>query len=206
MQIKSIAPYTRFVKSAKVFLGMLVLGLMVLMFLYPLIKKSTTVRIAFGNVDKGESAPTQMKNANFHGFDENNQPYNVTATVATQIDQNTIEFDKINGDISLNTGKWINITADKGRLQVNEKLLSLTDNVEMFTDDGYEMRTQAMKIDVGKKLATSEVAVEGYGTLGTLNSLGAVFDGNKHVAVFKKPVHVKIYMPAHETNSLTTTQ
>lgn len=199
MIIHSLAPYTRFVNSAKLLLGLLVLVLTAIMFLYPVIKKNSSVRIAFTSVDKTASAPTKMLNANFHGFDESNQPYNVTAETAIQVDEDNITFDKINGDIALNSGKWLSIQADKGDMKIKEKLLYLHGKVEMFTDEGYELSTETLHVDIGKKLAVTQDVVKGHGLIGTLQSLGAVLDGNQKTATFNKPVFVRIYLPAHES-------
>ncbi len=188
--------YTRFVKSAKVMLGVLVVTLTAVMFLYPVIKKNSEVRIAFTSTEKTEKPPpTQMVNANFHGFDNNNQPYNITAKKAVQIDNDNIVFDQINGDITLNNGVWLSVRAQKGSLEVKEHLLDLRGSVEMFNDQGYELHTDYIDIDIGNKIAITNQPVNGQGPLGILKSHGAVFDGTANTTTFKGPVFVTIYLP-----------
>lgn len=195
----SVAIYTRFVQLAKLLLGLLIVTLVALMFLYPVIQKNSDVRVAFTSIEKTvKPPPTQMVKPNFHGFDANNQPYNISAATALQVDENHIEFDKLNCDMTMNTGVWLSVQSDKGSMQVREKMLSLNGSVEMFDDAGYELRTEHMVVDIGKKIATTEDPVSGQGPLGTLKSKGAVFYGNTKNAVFNGPVFVTVHLPPKE--------
>ncbi|MEI7668875.1 MAG: LPS export ABC transporter periplasmic protein LptC [Pseudomonadota bacterium] len=196
--LKSIAPYTRFVKSTKLLLGLFVFILTSLMFLYPIIKKDSGLRIAFTSTEKSQTSPTKMINANFHGFDESNQPYNLNAKTALQIDENNLSFEDINSDISLNNGVWLTMQANKGSLLVKEKLLDLVGAVEILNDNGYELKTDKLHIDIGKKIATTDDIVNGQGILGTLKAKGAIFDGNTKISKFGGRVFVKVYLPAKE--------
>ncbi len=201
MNITSIAHYTRFVKSAKFLLGLFVVILVGLIFLYPVFKKNSDVRIAFTGTEKvATPPPTQMVNASFHGFDNNNQPYNVTAKTALQIDENHIVLDQINSDITLNNGVWLAVQAKTGKLKIKQQLLELNGNVEMFNDDGYELRTDYINIDISKKIAVTNEPVNGQGPLGILRSQGATFDGNKSTTTFDGRVFVTLYLPAKEDN------
>ncbi len=199
MPIHPIAYYTRFVNSAKLLLGVLVLLLTVMIFAYPIIKKNSGLRIAFTSTEKTATPPpTQMVNANFHGFDNSNQPYNITAKTAVQLDEDNVNFDTLNGDISLNSGMWFTMQSNNGHLKVKEHLLDLKGAIEMFNDEGYEMRTETMNVDIGKKIAVTHDAVNGQGPLGLLRAHGAVFDGNAKTAVFSGPVFVMLYLPPKE--------
>jgi len=202
MQLHSIAYYTKFVQSAKLLLGILVVILTVMIFAYPVLKKNSGLRIAFTSTDKTvKPPPTQMVNANFRGFDDENQPYNVTSKTALQLDENNVTFDKINGDISLNNGLWFTMQANKGHLKIKERLLDLNGSIEMFNDEGYELRTESINIDLGRKIAVTHEPVNGQGPLGSLKAHGAVFDGNAKTATFTGPVLVTLYLPPKEKDS-----
>ena len=195
-QILSIAYYTRFVNSAKLLLGILVLILTAVIFAYPIIKKNSGLRIAFTSADKTATPPpTQMVNANFHGFDNSNQPYNITAKTAVQVDEDNVTFDKLNGDISVNSGMWFTIQANTGHLKMKERLLDLKGAIEMFNEEGYEMRTETMNVNMGTKVAVTHDLVNGQGPMGILRAHGAVFDGNAKTALFYGPVFVTLYLP-----------
>jgi len=200
MIISSIARYTRFVKSAKLLLSALVVILLALIFFYPLLKKDAGIRIAFtSSADKAAQPPTQMINANFHGFDDNNQPYNITAKTALQMDENNLVFDNINADLTLNSGAWLNMQASKGAMRMKERMLTLNGSVEIFNDEGYELHTDALSTDLGKKIAVTESQVKGQGPMGTLKAQGAVLDGNKKTITFTGRVYVTIHLPPKDS-------
>lgn len=195
MRASSLAYYTQFVQLAKLLLGVFVVALIAVMFLYPVLKKNKDVRVAFTSIEKTmKPPPTQMINANFHGFDEHDQPYNITAVSAVQQDENNVTFDKVNCDITLSSGVWLTLQANKGSMKIKERLLTLQGSIEMFDDEGYELRTPYMEVDIGKKMAVTHDPVEGQGPLGTLKAHGAVFYGNTKDIVFGGPVLVTLYL------------
>lgn len=198
--LNSIVRYTNFVRSAKVFLAALVILLTAIIFIYPIIKKNSSIRIEFANTEKQaqSTTPTEMANANFRGFDANNQKYNISAKTASQIDDNHVKLIQLKADIYEKTGKWLFMQSDTGMLQIKEKLLTLNGNIEFFSDDGYELTTQSMLVDIENKKATTNELVKGQGPLGKINSVGAVFDGKNKTAEFNSQVFVTIYLPEQE--------
>src|SRR5262249_17499807 len=157
----------RFVASAKLLLGTLVIVLTCAILFYPILKKNSGLQLKLTAISKADKPPpTQMVNANFHGFDDNNQPYNVTARTALQTDEDNVVLDKVNGDIALNSGTWLTVSANKGNLKIQERLLDLQGSVEMFNDEGYELRTDVINIDIGRKIAVTNHPVNGQGPLG----------------------------------------
>jgi lipopolysaccharide export system protein LptC len=197
--VRSVARYTRFVRSTKVILSILVLSLTAIVLFYSLSNNDVAgVRIAFTSVEKGPAAPTQMINAQFHGLDKENQPFNVTAKTATQQNENTLLLDKVAGDISLKTGVWLSVTANSGIFTVKDRLLDLKGAIDMFNDEGYEFRTEVLHVNVGQKTAVTHAHVEGQGALGTLKAEGADFDGKTGVIIFHGPVFVTVHPPQDE--------
>lgn len=196
MNAQSVAHHTKFVHATKVLLFVLIATLISVLLFYPIIKKNTGIRIAFTSTpEKSAPPPTTMVNANFHGFDADNQPYSITAKNAMQLDADNVLLDQVNGDISLNSGVWFTAQADKGTLKMKQQQLLLNGSVELFNDQGYEMHTESIHIDIAKKIAVTEDPVSGQGPLGTLKSHGGVFDGIQKTATFNGPVFVTIYLP-----------
>lgn len=195
-----IARYTRFVRSTKLTLAMLAMLLTGAVLFYSFIRSDSGVRIAFTSIEKKSvSSPTQMINARFHGLDKNNQPFNVTAKTATQIDDNTVGLDQVTGDVTLKNSTWLSVSADKGYFKMKENQLDLQGAIEMFDDEGYEFRTERMHIDVGTKTAVTDTEVRGQGLLGILKAQGgARVEGNSKVITFKGPVFVTVFPSQHE--------
>jgi lipopolysaccharide export system protein LptC len=197
--IHSIGRYTRFVRSTKLLLAALAVILTGAILFYPVIKRDSGVRIAFTSiVKKGPTSQTQMLGARFHGLDKDNQPYNVTAKTATQIDDDTLGLDQPTGDISLKSGAWLSVAGNTGVFRMKEKELDLKGSIEMFDNEGYEFRTERMHVNVGNKTAVTHDEVRGQGPLGKLRAMsGAEVDGNSQVVTFEGPVFVTVY-PSRE--------
>lgn len=199
---RSVARYTRFVYSTKLILALLAAVLTGWILFYPYLKRDIPMRIAFTSIrTKGPGSPTQMIGAKFHGLDKDNQPYNVTADTATQLDDNTLGLDHVTGDITLKSGAWLSVSSNTGVFLMKEKLLNLKGSIEMFNDGGYEFRSERMNVDVGKKTAVTQDVVKGQGPLGILKAYGGAFvEGNKQYVKFDGPVFVTVY-PAHNDDA-----
>ena len=197
--LRSVGRYTRFVSSTKWVLAALAVVLTCMILFYPVFRKDSGLRIAFTSIQKkGAGSPTQMIGAKFHGLDKDNQPFNLVSDTAAQIDDNTVELIKLNGDITLNSGSWLSLSANKGIYKIKDSQLDLNGSIEMFNEAGYEFRTEVMHVDMGKKTAVTHEEVRGQGPLGTLHAVGgATMDNNAHIITFAGPVFVTLY-PAQQ--------
>ena len=197
--LSSVSRYTKFVHSTKLTLAVLAAILTGLVLFYPLFHHDSGVRVQFSSIEKkSPSSPTQMINARYHGLDKDNQPFNVTAKTATQIDDNTVGLDQVTSDISLKSGTWLSVSANTGLFKMKEKGLDLKGSIEMFDDEGYEFRTERLHVDVGKKTAVTDIEVKGQGPLGTLKAYGGAHaDGIAKVITFEGPVFATVF-PSQE--------
>ena len=75
-----------------------------------------------------------------------------------------IELDSPQADITLQDGSWITVTANSGRFDRAAEQLSLDGDVNLFHDDGMEMRTELARVDLQESLAWGDQPVEGQGT------------------------------------------
>jgi len=205
--LRSVARYTRFVYSTKLALAGLAALLTAIILFYPYFKRDSGVRIAFTSIEKkGPGSPTTMIGAKFHGLDKDNQPYNINAKTATQLDDNTVGLDHVTSDITLKSGVWLSMSANSGLYKMKENGLDLKGSIEMFDDAGYEFRTELMHVDVGKKTAVTHEVISGQGPLGKLKAYGGAFiEGNSQVITFDGPVFVTVY-PSHGDNNTGQTQ
>jgi lipopolysaccharide export system protein LptC len=192
--IHSVARYTKFVRSTKVVLAILVAFLTSAILFYPLTKNEDAgIRVAFTSIEKGVASPTKMINPQFHGLDKDDQPYNISAKTATQLDDDSLALDKVSGDITMKSGVWLSMSANSGLFHTKDKLLDLKGAIEMFDDEGYELRTEVLHVNVGDKSAVTKEHVEGQGPLGTLKGEGAVANGKAATITFGGPVFVTVY-------------
>lgn len=99
------------------------------------------------------------------GTDKKNEPYTITASLATQAagGSDVTDLTAPKGDISLNDGSWIAMTADQGQYNKKTRVLDLWDNVNVFHDAGYELKTERAEADLGQGSVVGNDPVEGHG-------------------------------------------
>jgi lipopolysaccharide export system protein LptC len=125
-----------------------------------------------------------MSSPRFNGIDEKKRPFSVSADRATQLDQSTqlIGLAAPQADITLENGAWVALTADSGRYQRQAQLLDLLGAVNLFHDEGYELHTHDMHVDLGSGRAVGHQPVRGQGPAGELAAQGLeLSNGGKRI-------------------------
>lgn len=131
----------------------------------------------------------ELLNPRFESEDASQQPYTITATKAFQDskDLNLINLDKPVADISLKDNAWLAVESDKGKFEQVKQNLMLEGKVKLFHDDGYEMLTDKVEIDMIGEKAVSKTPVSGHGPIGTIKAQGLTADGKTGVLSFQGP-------------------
>ena len=121
-----------------------------------------------------EAQNLNMINARFSGFDENQQPFTVTADMATQRpgDKDRVELQKPKADITLEDGTWLALTAKVGYYDRQTERLDLEGDVNLFHDQGFEVRTERAEVDLKAGIASGNLPVQSQGPSGILTSEG----------------------------------
>ncbi len=115
-----------------------------------------------------------MINARYSGVDDENQPFTVTADMATQArsDENKVDLQLPGADITLQDGAWLALTAKVGHYDRAAELLDLEGEVNLFHDQGFEMHSEYARIDLKAGTAEGDQPVQGQGPLGLLDAEG----------------------------------
>jgi lipopolysaccharide export system protein LptC len=145
---------------------------------------SNSFRLAMGSLGLASIDTLSMENPHFEGIDDKKRPFSLSAAKATQVDEQTdvIELAAPQADITLEDGAWLTLTADRGSYRRTAQLLDLNGQVNLFHDQGYELHTRDVHIDLSKGSAVSNQAVDGHGPSGELTAQGMeVTDGGKHI-------------------------
>ena len=121
-----------------------------------------------------EAQNLNMINARFSGFDDKEQPFTVTADMATQRpgEKDRVELQRPKADITLQDGTWLALTAKVGYYDRATETLDLVGAVNLFHDEGFEVRTEKAQVDLKNGIASGNVPVESQGPSGTLTSEG----------------------------------
>jgi len=186
--------YTRFVHLSKGALWALAILLTLAIVVTAWVKSNDNGgRITLGG-GTGKPQPSAMIKPRYQGLDSHDRPFNIIAETATQPDQNTVILEMLSTDIVLDSGGWASMSADHGVYHVGTKLLELTGHVDMFYDGGYEFRTDAMQVDIGKSTAWGDNPVEGQGPAGILRAHRFKILDRGKVLLFNEAVKVNLYL------------
>ncbi|WP_176793299.1 LPS export ABC transporter periplasmic protein LptC [Rhodospira trueperi] len=133
-----------------------------------------------------------LVNARFHGVDTDNQPYTLIASKAVEQvdDPDQVDLWDPEGDIALETGRWLALRGNTGLYSKGDRTLYLDGNVVLYRDDGFEFHTETAHIDLNTKNANGSDPVQGSGPDGTIESMGFdIVDGGR-VVVFTGQAHL----------------
>ena len=167
--------YSMFVGLMKVLLPAVAVALVLLVVAWPqLVPDDKGFRLSISELGPEQAESLTMLNARYIGMDEKNQPYMVTADMATQSEQDKdlIDLELPKADITLQSGTWMALTARQGRFRRKPQILDLTGSVSLFHDKGFELRTESARIDLNAGTAEGNQPVEGQGAAGLINAEG----------------------------------
>jgi lipopolysaccharide export system protein LptC len=139
-----------------------------------------------------------MLNARFSGLDSRNQPFLVTADVASQATETdsivTLELPK--ADITLKDGTWVALSAQDGLYDRNEQTVDLVGQVSFFHDKGFELHTERARFDLDKGTAMSRETVTGQGVFGQIEATGFDSFEQGDRIIFSGPSRLLLYPDA----------
>jgi lipopolysaccharide export system protein LptC len=131
----------------------------------------------------------------FQSEDTNQQPYTITADRAFQEADNLdlVILEKPVADITLEDGAWIAIKAKNGEYLQSRQKLKLTGDVRLYHDDGYELATEQVDLDIISQTAHSDKPVSGHGPAGTITSSGLDANGRNGTLIFTGPAKLILH-------------
>jgi lipopolysaccharide export system protein LptC len=97
-------------------------------------------------------------------------------------------LEKPMADITLKDGTWLSVEANKGAYRQQSENLLLEDNVKLFHDDGYEIRSEKLLVDMQGRKAWSDKDVTGNGPAGSIKASGMQANSENNKLVFTGPV------------------
>jgi lipopolysaccharide export system protein LptC len=195
--------YSRFVSLLKVVLPAVAVALAGLVLFWPQLNPlDNRFRLKPVQVSIDDLENLRMVSPRFMGVDAKNEPFSITADQAMQdaggSDVTALTSPK--GDITINNGSWIALTADHGDYHKETRVLDLQDNVNVFHDAGYEIKTARAKADLSIGDVYGTDPVEGQGPDSQLRGQGfRIYDkgarisitGKSRLVIFPRPPEPK---------------
>lgn len=175
-----VGRYSRFVNMMKVALPALALLLTITVIAWPHLQNTAKDLFAVSFSDmKGRSVESQrLVNARYHGTDGDNRPFMVTADLAeeTEPGSRVVRLSHPKADITLQDGAWVMMGADTGLYHQEGGNLELLGGVDLFHDQGYEIHTPSVILDLRAGTAVGREPVTAQGPLGSLSAEGFIYD------------------------------
>jgi lipopolysaccharide export system protein LptC len=129
----------------------------------------------------------QLTDARYHGVDEHDRPYALTASLARQTGPERVDLTDPKGDISLDGGAWMMMQSREGVFMQHDGVLDLSGDVLLYRDDGTQMHTASATMDLKSGAAAGSEMVHVEGPFGTLDAQGFTLTDRGGVVHFPGP-------------------
>ena len=129
-------------------------------------------RVSFRRVAQTAPEAIRIVSPRYQGVDEQNRPYTVTASVATQgQNQDIVDLTAPRADLVMTDG-WVLLESREGRLDKARNHLDLRGEVTLWHDGGNLLVTEEAAIELKEGNASGDKPVAAQGPFGTLVSEG----------------------------------
>lgn len=193
--------YSLFVSSMKVLLPALAAGLVLLVIAWPqLMPDVSRSGVDFAKIARDQAKTLNMLNARYSGVDENNQPFNIAADLATQApdDENVVELQHPKADITTTEGDLVALSARVGHYRREEEILDLAGTVHLTHGKGFDVVTETATVNLNDGSAAGDMPVSGQGPSGELQSQGFRLSDRGQVILFTGKSRLLIYPDAED--------
>jgi len=187
--VKISHSYTRFIRFLRLALPIFGLSLIAVIFAWPRMEETVEPIAREELLPSTPIAQNELINPRYESRDDKKQPFTITAQKATQGQDNPeiIELESPTADLLMNDGSWLAAKANTGIYEQNSEKLFLNGNVRLFHDDGYQLESDEMRINLQTQESFSDKDVIAQGPQGTINAIGLEAYGADNKLIFKGP-------------------
>jgi lipopolysaccharide export system protein LptC len=167
--------YSRFVGAMKIVLPLTAAALVGMVIAWPDDSQDASgFRLSFANSIPGDPGAPGMNKARYIGTDANNQPFVITADAVTPDVQSPSNFvlTTLQADITFDDGSWMSLIAPNGIYDRIAQILRLPGEVDIFSDQGFELHTTSARVDLARSTAEGDEPVQARGPLGVIEANG----------------------------------
>ena len=143
---------------------------------------------------KGELEKLHVENTTFHITDKNNR---VNSFTAQSIDETfpgskEIKFINPSGMLPINEN-WISIQSPYGFFNQNNNSLQLHENVNLFYNQGMDLKTAYLHYDFNTNLGYGDQPINGNGVFGTIHAEQYEFNTKDNIFTFKGKTQITLH-------------
>lgn len=132
-------------------------------------------------------ASGHMIEPRYHGIDERQQPYTVSATTADRAGPTRVNLAAPVGDLTLANGTWLLLRAKQGVFVQHSNELDLSRDVTLYRQDGTIMTSATATMNLRQGAASSDSYTHAEGPFGTLDAQGFTIVDKGTVVQFHGP-------------------
>lgn len=183
------ARHSERVVRLKIFTVSLSVFLILALILWPFLDEE--VKLSFESVsptDNEEPSQVSMQKPRFYGVDKKNQPYQIEASSATQMDDNTVKMVQVTAKASKISGEEYALKADHATYYVEQEHISLSGDVHIEMQQDYHLYTETLEANVEQGFANGVNSVTINGPLGELVANEFYIKENGNVLHFRGEV------------------
>ncbi len=175
------------VKGLKIIFPLLVLGFISVFFILPYIQKSLEKQVQISDVDVSPVGDVEMTNPVYQAYDEHKNPYNIIANKAKRdsVRPDLLILEKPQAKLTTSDNKGFSLAAESGDYQQEEGALTLSGEVWLYEEEGYELASKELSVDLETGIASTSEPVEGRSPHGNISSQGLMIDKNQNKVIFE---------------------
>ncbi len=182
--------YTTFVHIMRLALPMVAIGIIGLLLSWPRVEETMAPIPEQAAGMPQTVGKNELVNPRFESMDDKKQPFTITAQRAVQSDNDpsVVLLESPVADITLTGGTWLAAEAERGAYRQNADRLLLQGKVRLYHDEGYEVTTRKLLVNLKSRQAWSDEPVFGQGPAGTLQATGLQAHAATGQLIFTGPV------------------
>lgn len=181
-QAGRVRRHTRLVVFLRIILPSVAAVLVGLIILWPQLKaQKDEFSLVSTRFDKSALPENQvMVNPRLFVVDSKNQPMNFTAKSANEIAGGSgrrVRLDSVQADVVLANDAWVAVDAKAAEYSQESNTLELQEQVNLYSDRGYELETTQAVVDINNKNIFGKRKTTARGRIGTVDADGfGVYD------------------------------
>jgi len=188
--------YSWFVKSMRLILPLIAIGLIFIVITLPKVKEDLTVMPKSELVEKptNEIGENELLKPHFETIDANKNPVYVTAIKAlqNQDNPNLIKLEEPKAKLKMKNGAGVKIKALKGSYEQETEKLFLQDNVLIEHASGYQLQAEELRVDMKTREAFSDKTVYIDGPAAKIEAVGLKGNVDDGTLIFNGPIRLTL--------------
>jgi lipopolysaccharide export system protein LptC len=132
-----------------------------------------------------------MESPVYEGADAKGQQYRITGTKATQVSEDLIVIDNVDGQL-VHGNAFTSLRAQRAEYAQKQHYIDLVGDVQVMSGEGYHFTTPRARVDTGSMIVTGDEQVTGEGPMGNLLATGFEIRDNGKTVRFGRTGRVNV--------------